>query len=77
MEQCVPRRPAALDGIADPADGVKVEWHQVTPDGEARGVADDIEFPNGIVVTPDDSTLIISESFAGRLTAFDIEATVA
>lgn len=40
-------------------------------------MADDIEFPNGIVVTPDDSTLIISESFAGRLTAFDIEATVA
>ena len=45
----------------------------VTPDGEARQVADGIEFPNGMVVTPDNSTLIVSESFAGRLTAFDID----
>src|SRR5215204_3620219 len=40
----------------------------------ARQVADGIEFPNGMVVTPDNSTLIIAESFAGRLTAFDIAA---
>jgi sugar lactone lactonase YvrE len=45
----------------------------VTPDGKLRQVAGDIQFPNGMVVTPDDRTLIISESFAGRLTAFDIE----
>ena len=44
----------------------------VSPDGTARCVATDIEFPNGMVITPDNSTLIISESFAGRLTAFDI-----
>ena len=30
----------------------------------ARQVADGIEFPNGMVVTPDNSTLIIAESFA-------------
>jgi sugar lactone lactonase YvrE len=46
----------------------------VTPDGAAREVAGDLEFPNGMVITPDNSTLIISESFAGRLTAFDIAA---
>jgi sugar lactone lactonase YvrE len=46
----------------------------VTPDGAARKVAGDLEFPNGMVVTPDNSTLIISDSFAGRLTAFDITA---
>jgi sugar lactone lactonase YvrE len=33
-----------------------------------------VEFPNGMLITPDNSTLIISESFAGRLTAFDIAA---
>jgi sugar lactone lactonase YvrE len=44
----------------------------VTPDGSARQVADGIAFPNGMVVTPDNSTLIIAESFARRLTAFDI-----
>ena len=46
----------------------------VAPDGMANTVATDIEFPNGMVITPDNSTLIISESFAGRLTAFDIAA---
>jgi sugar lactone lactonase YvrE len=44
----------------------------VTPDGAARQVADGIEFPNGMVVSPDNSTLVIAESFASRLTAFDI-----
>jgi sugar lactone lactonase YvrE len=46
----------------------------ITPDGQLRQVADDIQFPNGMVVTPDNQTLIIAESFAGRLTAFDIDA---
>ena len=38
----------------------------VTPDGRLRQVAGDIQFPNGMVITPDGRTLIISESFAGR-----------
>jgi sugar lactone lactonase YvrE len=46
----------------------------VTPDGSVRRVADGIAFPNGMVVTPDNATLIIAESFARRLTAFDIAA---
>jgi sugar lactone lactonase YvrE len=44
----------------------------VTPDGRVRRVADGLEFPNGMAVTPDEQTLIVSESFAGTLTAFDI-----
>jgi sugar lactone lactonase YvrE len=46
----------------------------VRPDGSIRQVADDIHFPNGMVVTPDNKTLIVTESFKGRLTAFDIAA---
>jgi len=46
----------------------------LTPDGNLRQVADDIQFPNGMVIAPGNRTLIISESFAGRLTAFDIDA---
>ena len=46
----------------------------VTPDGAVRRVADQLAFPNGMAVTPDNSTLIIAESFAGTLTAFDIAA---
>ena len=45
----------------------------VTPDGSIRQVADDVLFPNGMVVTPDNSTLIVAESYGQRLTAFDIE----
>jgi sugar lactone lactonase YvrE len=44
----------------------------VAPDGSVRQVADGIAFPNGMAVTPDNSTLIIAESFAATLTAFDI-----
>ena len=51
-----------------------VSSRSITPDGDARQVADGIAFPNGMVVTPDNSTLIIAESFASRLTAFDIDA---
>jgi sugar lactone lactonase YvrE len=44
----------------------------VTPDGSVRRVADELAFPNGMVITPDNSTLICAESFAGTLTAYDI-----
>jgi sugar lactone lactonase YvrE len=46
----------------------------VTLDGAARQVADGIAFPNGMLATPDDATLIVAESYARRLSAFDIEA---
>jgi sugar lactone lactonase YvrE len=46
----------------------------VSPDGSARQVADGIAFPNGMLVTPDNSTLIVAESYANKLTAFDIAA---
>ncbi len=46
----------------------------VTPDGSARQVADGVSFPNGMAVTPDNATLIVAESYANRLTAFDIAA---
>ena len=44
----------------------------VTPEGDVREVADGLAFPNGMVVTPDNRTLVVAESFARRLTAFDI-----
>ncbi|QKD06591.1 SMP-30/gluconolactonase/LRE family protein [Mesorhizobium loti] len=44
----------------------------ITPDGAVRQVAEDIAFANGMAVTLDNKTLIIAESHANRLTAFDI-----
>jgi sugar lactone lactonase YvrE len=46
----------------------------VTADRSVRQVADGIAFPNGMAITPDSSTLIVAESYASALTAFDIEA---
>jgi sugar lactone lactonase YvrE len=46
----------------------------VGPDGSVREVADGVGFPNGMAVTPDNSTLIVAESYGNRLTAFDIAA---
>ncbi len=52
-----------------PAPGIVV---LVSPDGSNRVVADGIAFPNGMTITPDGSTLVMSESFTSRLLAFDI-----
>jgi sugar lactone lactonase YvrE len=48
--------------------------HLVTPDGAVREVADDIAFPNGMAVTPDNGTLIVADSYRHALVAFDIGA---
>lgn len=45
---------------------------RVDPDGKVTKVADDLEFPNGTVITPDGKTLIVGETRGNRLTAFDI-----
>lgn len=45
---------------------------RVDPDGRVSRAADDLMFPNGSVITPDGRTLIVGETFASRLTAFDI-----
>jgi sugar lactone lactonase YvrE len=46
----------------------------VQPDGTVELAAGDLLFPNGTVITPDGSTLIIAETLGLRLTAFDIGA---
>ncbi|KRB30717.1 gluconolaconase [Mesorhizobium sp. Root695] len=46
----------------------------IGPDGAVRQVAENIAFANGMAVTPDNRTLIVAESHANRLTAFDIAA---
>jgi sugar lactone lactonase YvrE len=46
----------------------------VLPDGSYRQVADDVWFPNGMVVLGDD-TLVVAESHADRLTAWTIAPT--
>jgi sugar lactone lactonase YvrE len=45
----------------------------VDPNGRVREVADDLHFPNGMVITPDGKTLVVGETLGERLTAFEIQ----
>ena len=60
-----------LDGAEPTAPTVLV---RADPDGTAHIVTQDLLFPNGTVITEDGKTLVIAETFGGRLTAFDIDA---
>jgi sugar lactone lactonase YvrE len=64
-----------LDGLySGTVDGraiVSTSIVRVDPDGSSRQAAEDLQFPNGTVITDDGGTLIVAESMAGRLTAFD------
>ena len=44
----------------------------VTPEGRVIPVADGLAFPNGMAITADSSTLIVAESYAEQLTAYNI-----
>jgi sugar lactone lactonase YvrE len=65
----VERGPAALVEPPGPPTTVLI---RVDPDGSTHRAAEDLSFPNGTVITPDGRTLIVAETLAGRLTAFDI-----
>ena len=46
---------------------------RIDPDDTVTVVAEDLDFPNGMVLTPDGATLIVAESTARRLTAFTVD----
>ena len=54
------------------ADHKTADLACVAPDGTAHVAATGMHFPNGTVITPDGRTMIIGETLAGVLTAFDI-----
>ena len=75
----------AADGTAYVGDmGVRIhelgaerragQTFRVTPDGEWSCAADDLQSPNGHILTADGRTLIVAESGGMRLTAFAVAA---
>ena len=46
---------------------------RIDPDGSATVAAEDLWFPNGMVII-DDGTLVVAETLAARLTAFDVQS---
>jgi sugar lactone lactonase YvrE len=59
---------AGLTAMEPPTTNLVV----LSPDGDVLQVVPDLFFPNGTVITPDGATLIIGETLAFRLTAFDV-----
>lgn len=57
-------------GMPSPASS---ELMLVEPDGRTSVVDPALAFPNGAVVTPDQATLIVAETFGARLTAFTLD----
>jgi len=47
---------------------------RLDPDGSVHRAAEDLLFPNGMVISPDGKRLIVAETFANRLTEFDVAA---
>jgi sugar lactone lactonase YvrE len=60
-----------FDVWQDPESKPGALYH-VAPDGAVKLAASDLQFPNGSVITPDGKTLIVAESLACQLTAFEI-----
>ena len=56
------------------AESSMAELIRVDQDGSAHVMDESMNFPNGTVITADGKTLIVAETFAGILTAFDIDA---
>ena len=72
-----------LDEMKTPGPGNMPPFshiHLVEPDpdrpgqGRVRTVADRMTFPNGPVITPDGKQYIVAETFANRISVFDIQA---
>jgi sugar lactone lactonase YvrE len=60
-----------LDPTVEPVPAGLIVY--VNAQGESFVVAGDLFSPHGMVVTPDNSTLIVAETLGHRLTAFEIE----
>jgi sugar lactone lactonase YvrE len=55
-------------------DAATASLKRVDPDGSVTVVAEGLQFPNGMVITPDGGTLIVGETLGNRYTAFDLAA---
>jgi len=63
-----------VEGLFVDPDSLTTALCRVDPDGSVHVAADGLIFPNGMVITPDGRTLIVAETLALRLTAFDVAA---
>jgi len=65
---------AEIGVVAPPGKRATGRIYLVPSTGEPRLVAEDLDFPNGMAVSADNTTLIVAESYRHRLTAFTIQS---
>ncbi len=63
-----------IEGLFADPDSLTTVMCRVDPDGTINVASDGLIFPNGMVITPDGKTMIVAETLALRLTAFDVDA---
>ena len=61
-----------IEGVLGEPGPTSTVLSRIAPDGTRSVAATDMVFPNGSVITPDGMTLIVAETLALRLTAFDL-----
>ena len=61
-----------IEGLFADPDSLTTVMCRVDPDGTINVASAGLIFPNGMVITPDGKTMIVAETLALRLTAFDI-----
>jgi sugar lactone lactonase YvrE len=69
-----PEGRAYVDVYDDHFDQSTHRLVMVTPECDVSAVAGDVAYPNGITTTPDGTTLLLAETFGGRITAFAVDA---
>jgi sugar lactone lactonase YvrE len=65
---------SGLPDTGEPGEPRPGQLLRVSPDGSVQVAADELTAPNGCILTADGSSLIVSESRAGKLTAFTVAA---
>ena len=63
-----------IEGLFTDPDSLSTVMCRVDPDGSVSVASSGLIFPNGTVLTPDGRTMIVAETLALRLTAFDVAA---
>jgi sugar lactone lactonase YvrE len=63
-------RDEGVEGLSE--ERARTNVVAVSPSGDVLQVIPDFVFPNGSVLTPDERTLIVAETLAFRLSAFDV-----
>ena len=65
---------AYIGNFGDAAALGRTRLIRVDPDGTVTPTGEDVFFPNGSCITPDGKTLLVAETFLGRISEFDIGA---